>query len=177
MNIRETPIQDVVILEPKMLEDKRGFFCRGYCRDFFESNGLNSNLPQTNFAMNTLKGTLRGMHYQSKPFPETKVVQCIKGAVYDVVIDLRPQSPTFKKWFGLELNEKNHFMLYIGHGIAHGYQTLCDDTELLYLMGESYHPECSRGVRYDDPSFSIEWPLPISIISEKDCNFMDFQYE
>jgi dTDP-4-dehydrorhamnose 3,5-epimerase len=163
------------IIEPEKNTDERGFFARSWCQKEFQKYGLNCNLVQCNISYNKNKGTLRGMHYQIEPYPEAKLVRCTQGAIYDVIIDLRQNSSTFKQWFGVELTAKNHTMLYIPEGFAHGFQTLEDDTEVFYQMSQFYHPECERGVRFDDPSFGIKWLLTEDlIISEKDQNYPNF---
>ena len=164
------------LIEPERREDERGFFARAWCRDEFEAHGLNANLVQCNISFNTKKGTLRGMHYQAAPHAEAKLVRCTMGAIYDVIIDLRPASPTFKRWFAAELTAENRRMLYIPEGFAHGLQTLQDNSEVFYQMSAYYAPEYSRGVRWNDPAFGIEWPAadPAYIITEKDRSYADF---
>jgi dTDP-4-dehydrorhamnose 3,5-epimerase len=150
------------------IEDHRGFFARSFCREEFESHGLTSRFVQHNISWNKSKGTLRGMHYQAAPHEEVKVVRCTRGALYDVMIDLRPDSETYGQWLGVELTERNRRMLYIPPGFAHGFQTLEPDTEVFYLLSEFYTPEAERAVRWDDPFFGIKWPLLDPIISERD---------
>lgn len=171
LKFKPTTLSGVYIIEPELIEDKRGFFARTFCRKEFEVHGLNPKLVQCNISFNKEKGTLRGMHYQAKPYEEVKLVRCTKGAIYDVIIDLSPKSPTFKKWVVAELNEENRFMIYIPEGLAHGFQTLQDNTEVFYQMSEFYHSECARGVRWDDPAFGIEWPISDIIISERDRSY------
>lgn len=162
------------VIEPDLISDARGFFARTYCRDEFESKGLNPNLAQCNVSYNTRRGTLRGMHYQVSPHPEAKLVRCTHGAMFDVVVDLRPDSATFRKWFGVELTSVNRKAVYVPEGFAHGFLTLTDDTEVLYHMSEFFHAECASGIRWDDPVFSIQWPGDVKVISERDRNYRDF---
>lgn len=164
----ETRLKGAYIIELEKVEDERGFFARSWCQKEFETHGLNPNLVQCNISYNKIKGTLRGMHYQVAPYKEAKLVRCTRGAIYDVIIDLRPNSKTFKQWIAEELNAKSHEMLYIPEGFAHGFQTLEDDTEVFYQMSEFYYQEYARGVRWNDPAFSIGWPIKPSIINQKD---------
>lgn len=159
----------LVTLEKR--EDERGFFARSWCRREFGSLNLNTNLVQCNISYSKCRGTLRGMHYQLAPHSECKLIRCVRGAIYDVIIDLRPQSPTFHKWFGVELTAANYRMLYVPEGVAHGFQTLTDDTEVFYQVSEFYQPEAERGIRWNDPKIGIDWPLPVQSISEKDKNY------
>lgn len=164
----ETKLKGAFIIELERLEDERGFFARTFCQEEFEAHGLNARIVQCNISFNKRKGTLRGMHYQVAPYEEAKLVRCTKGAIYDVIIDLRPDSLTFRRWIAVELTADNRFMLYVPADFAHGFQTLEDNTEVFYQMSEFYHPECARGVRWDDPAFAIEWPMVPITISEKD---------
>ncbi|MDO9541023.1 MAG: dTDP-4-dehydrorhamnose 3,5-epimerase [Kiritimatiellia bacterium] len=168
MRFTETKLKGAFILAPEFLEDERGFFARTWCRREFEARGLNIRLVQCNISFNRHRGTLRGIHYQIEPHAEAKLVRCTMGAIYDVILDLRPDSATFKQWLAVELTAENRLMLYIPAGLAHGFQTLEDNTEVFYQMSEFYHPECARRVRYDDPAFAIRWPLPVTIVSDKD---------
>ena len=177
MIFTETPLKGAYIIEPERIEDERGFFARSWCVEEFKEHGLNPNLVQCNISFNKKKGTLRGMHYQAAPHEEAKLVRCTKGALYDTIIDLRGDSPTFKHWFGVELTAENRKALYIPEGFAHGFQTLEYDTEVLYQMSEFYHPECARGVRYDDPALKVTWPVEVVTISEKDARYPDFDKE
>ena len=174
MIFTETPLKGAYIIEPERIEDERGFFARSWCVEEFKKHGLNPNLVQCNISFNKKKGTLRGMHYQAAPHEEAKLVRCTKGALYDAIIDLRGDSPTFKHWFGVELTAENRKALYIPEGFAHGFQTLEDNTEVFYQMSEFYHPECSRGVRWDDPAFGIEWPTSQITVSPKDNSYSLF---
>jgi len=170
----ETKLRGAFMIEPERLEDERGFFARAWCQREFESHGLSPRLVQCDISFNTKKGTLRGMHYQVAPHEEAKLVRCTMGAIYDVIINLRPDLPTFKQWVAVELTANNRRMLYVPEGFAHGFQTLVDHTEVSYQMTEFYHPESARGVRWDDPAFAIEWPLADPILSEKDRTYPDF---
>jgi dTDP-4-dehydrorhamnose 3,5-epimerase len=178
MIFRETSLKDAYIIELDKREDERGFFARAWCRREFEDHGLVPLIVQSNLSQSARAGTLRGMHYQAPPFEESKVVQCIKGALYDVLIDLRPESPTFKKWVGIELTEENNRMAYVPKGFAHGFLTLKDNTRAFYHVSQFYSPGSERGIRWDDPEFAIEWPKInefISsgglVISDKDRNW------
>jgi dTDP-4-dehydrorhamnose 3,5-epimerase len=168
----ETKLKGAFIIDIAPRQDERGFFARSWCADEFVKHGLNPRLAQCNISFNKKRGTLRGMHYQAEPFPEAKLVRCTMGAMYDVMIDLRQNSPTFKQWLAVELTAQNRRALYIPEGFAHGFQTLEDDTEVFYQMSEFYHPECARGVRWDDPAFGILWRERGEIIVlEKDRSF------
>lgn len=175
MKFCETKLPGVfgILLDPAA--DERGFFARTWCQKEFEDQGLNSNLVQCSVSLNSRKGTLRGMHYQAAPFAETKVVRCTAGAIYDVVLDLREQSPTFKQWFAAVLSAENRHSLYIPEGFAHGFLTLTEESEVLYQMSEFYHPEAARGVRWNDPAFQIAWPEKVKVISERDRTYPDFE--
>jgi len=174
MIFKETKLKGACTIELERIEDKRGFFARSWCRKEFAEHGLNPLIVQCNISYNKKKGTLRGMHYQSAPYEEAKIVSCISGAIYDVIIDLRPDSATFCQWFAVELSSDNYRMIYIPVGLAHGFQTLADDTTVYYQMAEYYHPECARGVRWDDPAFGVKWPIKNSIVSTRDNQFLDF---
>jgi dTDP-4-dehydrorhamnose 3,5-epimerase len=163
-----TKLKGVFIIEPELLKDERGFFARTWCRHEFEARGLATDFVQCNISFNHKRGTLRGMHYQVEPHAEAKLVRCTMGAINDVVLDLRPDSPTFRQWLAVELTSENRLILYIPEGLAHGYQTLEDNSEVFYQMSEFYHPECARGVRYDDPAFGISWPIDCQTISIND---------
>ncbi len=160
-------------VEPK--RDERGYFARSWCKHEFDEHGLNPNLVQCNLSANDRKGTLRGMHYQATPFAEAKLVQCIRGSIYDVVVDLRPDSPTFRDWIAVFLTAEKHNMLYVPEGCAHGFLTLEDRSEVFYQMSEFYHPEASRGVRWNDAAFRITWPADVRVISERDRTYPDFE--
>jgi dTDP-4-dehydrorhamnose 3,5-epimerase len=174
MKFSETKISGAYLIEIEPNTDERGFFARTFCSEEFSRHGLVSELNQCNVSYNPKQGTLRGLHYQQLPYGEVKVVRCTKGAIYDVIIDLRPDSPSFKQWVGLELTADNHRMFYIPIGCAHGLQTLVDDTEVFYQMSSGYQPTAARGVRWNDPAFGIEWLLPISMIHQRDRDCPDF---
>ncbi len=174
MKFVETELKGAFIVEPDRLEDERGFFARTWCRKEFEQHDLNSNLVQCSISFNRKKGTLRGLHYQVSPFEEAKLVRCTMGAIYDVIIDLRPDSETFMCWIVVELTAENRKTIYIPEGFAHGFQTLENDTEVFYQMSEFYAPEYARGVRWNDSKFNIKWPDDVRIISAKDKQFKDF---
>jgi dTDP-4-dehydrorhamnose 3,5-epimerase len=174
MIFKETRLKGAYVIEIDPLEDERGFFARTFDQKEFEARGLNPRVVQCNISLNKKKGTLRGMHYQIAPHQESKLVSCIRGAMYDVIIDLQQNSPTYCAWFAVELSSENYKILYVPKCFAHGFQTLEDNTVVFYQMSEFYHPECARGVRWDDPAFGIEWPLLNPIISEKDKNCPDF---
>ena len=177
MRFTEISLKGAFIIEPDRIEDDRGFFARTFCRQEFEKHGLNPNLVQCSVSFNTEKGTLRGMHYQAKPHEEVRLVRCTRGALYDVILDLRPDSSTFKQWFAVELTAENRTMVYIPEGFAHGFQALEDNTEVFYQMSEFYHPERARGVRWDDPAFGIKWPITITVIADKDSHYLDYSAE
>lgn len=171
MIFKETKLDGAYIIEMELIEDERGFFARAWCKGELEECGLDSNLVQCNISFNKKKGTLRGMHYQCTPYEEAKVIRCTIGAIYDVIIDLRSESKTFKEWISIELTGANRKMLYIPKGFAHGFQTLEDNTEVFYQMSEFYNFKYSRGIRWDDKEFGIEWPVEVSIISDKDKSY------
>ena len=175
MKFEETPLPGAYIIEFEKHEDERGYFARTYCQKEFRSHGLQDTFVQSNVSYNKQRGTLRGMHYQAEPYGEVKVVSCTAGEIYDVIIDLRPDSETYCRWFGLNLSESNDRSLYIPKGFAHGFQTIRDNSIVYYQMGEFYHPEYARGVRWNDPLFGINWPLPVSTVSGKDSNYPDFK--
>jgi dTDP-4-dehydrorhamnose 3,5-epimerase len=170
MKFLPTRLPGVWIVDLEKHGDNRGFFARSWCRREFEEHGLNPNLVQCSVSFNLKKGTLRGMHYQVTPHEEAKLVRCTRGSICDVAVDLRPTSPAFGKWTAEELTADNGRALYIPGGFAHGFQTLSDSTEVFYQMSEFYHPESARGVRWNDPTFGIIWPIPNPIISERDKN-------
>lgn len=174
MNFIETTLRGAFVIEPYRIEDERGFFARTFCRREFEAHGLNSNLVQCSVSFNRKRSTLRGMHFQVAPHAETKLVRCTRGAIYDVIVDLRPDSRMFCRWFGIELSADNQLALYIPEGIAHGFQTLQDETEVFYQISESYSPECAGGVRWNDPAFAIQWPIANPVISARDQTHSEF---
>lgn len=171
MKFSPTPLGGVFVVELERLEDERGFFARSFCQDEFRAHGLRTDIAQCNVSWNRKRGTLRGLHYQAKPHEEAKVVRCTRGALWDVAVDLREGSPTRHRWHAVELTAENHKALYIPEGLAHGFQTLADDTEVLYLMSTAYHAASSRGLRWNDPRLAIGWPLPDPIVSERDRAF------
>ena len=175
MIFKETKLAGIIEVHLDPRSDERGFFARSWCEKEFAAHGLNPRLAQCNISFNAGKGTLRGMHYQAEPSQEAKLVRCTQGAIYDVAVDLRPQSATFKGWFGTVLSAENRHMLYIPEGCAHGFLTLADSTEVFYQMSESYHSESAQGVRFDDPAFQIVWPEKIEVISERDRTYPNFE--
>jgi dTDP-4-dehydrorhamnose 3,5-epimerase len=156
-------------------EDERGFFARAWCASEFRGRALADSLDQCSLSYNRRAGTIRGMHYQAPPREEAKIVRCVRGAIYDVLLDLRPASPTFKHWVGRELTADNRLAFYVPEGVAHGFQTLTDDAEVLYLISQPYEAALARGVRWDDPAFGIAWPLPPAILSPRDAGYPDYQ--
>ncbi len=177
MRFEATPLPGVWVVEPDRLGDERGWFARTFDAEEFEARSLNPVVAQCNASFNARSDTLRGMHYQAEPHRESKLVRCVRGAAFDVAVDLRRDSPTYCGWHGVELSSENGLALYIPEGLAHGFQTLADDCEVLYQMGHRYVPEAARGVRWDDAAFAIEWPEPVGerTISEKDRAYPDFQ--
>jgi dTDP-4-dehydrorhamnose 3,5-epimerase len=174
MRFLPTKLSGVVVVEPDRRADDRGFFARTWCRDAFAAHGLAADWVQCNISFNRRRGTLRGLHYQADPHPEAKLVRCTMGAAFDVVVDLRPESPTYRRWEGVELTADSRRMVYVPAGFAHGFQTLTDDTELFYQMSAAYHPELARGVRWDDPALSIIWPAcDRRVIAPRDLAFPD----
>jgi dTDP-4-dehydrorhamnose 3,5-epimerase len=176
LKFSQTPLPGVWLVELDRLEDERGWFARTFDREELRSRGMNPEIVQCNVSYNARRDTLRGMHYQADPHGESKLVRCVRGAIFDVALDLRADSPAYRRWHGAELTAANGAALYIPAGLAHGFQTLSDDCEVLYLMGHRYAPEAARGVRYDDPAFAIEWPVPRGerIVSERDASYPDF---
>jgi dTDP-4-dehydrorhamnose 3,5-epimerase len=167
----ETKLKGAFIVELERKEDPRGFFARGYCAKEFEAHGLSPKVVQANISYSEHRGTVRGMHYQLPPATEPKFVRCIRGAIWDVIVDLRPGSPTYLQHIGVELSADNRRAIYVPDMFAHGNQSLTEGAELLYLVGEFYSPGHERGLRYDDPALGIEWPVPVSVVSEKDRNW------
>jgi dTDP-4-dehydrorhamnose 3,5-epimerase len=176
MIFNKVQLSGVFLIELERIEDNRGFFARSWCKQEFGERGLRIEFVQCNISFNRKRGTLRGMHYQSAPSEEVKLVRCTKGSIYDVIIDLRRDSRTFLKWFSIELTEENRKMLYIPEGFAHGFLTLKDNTEVFYQMSEFYAPEHAKGVRWNDPAFKIKWPIDVKVISEKDNQIPDFRF-
>ncbi len=175
MRFLETELKGAYIIELDKREDERGFFARTFCLNEFEKHGLNSVVRQCNLSCNARRGTLRGMHYQAEPFAEAKLVQCVKGSLYDVIIDLRRESETYCQWVGVELNAAKGRIFYVPEGFAHGFQTLEDDTAVYYHMFQFFAPQSARGVRWDDPAFGIKWPIENPIISDKDRQLPDYK--
>ncbi len=170
MIFTETKLKGAFIVDAEKISDKRGFFTRIFCKKEFEARGLETELKQGNMSYNFTKGTFRGLHYQRTPYGEVKLVRCTNGALYDVIVDLRPDSATFKKWVGVELTADNFKMLYVPKGFAHGFITLADHTVAQYMVTEFYTPEAEGGIKWDDPQFGLELPIPINVISDKDNN-------
>ena len=162
-----------IYLEP--IPDERGFFARAWCQRDFEAHGLNARLAQCNVSFNTRRGTLRGIHYQAAPYAEAKLVRCTRGAIYDVVVDLRQDSPTFKEWIAVVLTAANRHMVYVPEGCGHGFLTLEDETEVFYQVSQFYHADSARGVRWDDPAFCITWPEKVEVIAERDRTYPNFE--
>lgn len=175
MRFIETALSGAFVIEQDRIEDERGYFARTWCDREFAEHGLNTAISQCNVSWNRARGTVRGMHYQIDPHGEAKVIRCTRGAIYDVVIDIRPGSPTCGRWIDVELTADNHRMLFVPEGFAHGFQSLVDDCEVFYQLSESYHPQSLAGIRYDDPAFGIDWPLEVSCVSPRDLAFAPYQ--
>jgi dTDP-4-dehydrorhamnose 3,5-epimerase len=171
MIFTESPLPGAYVVDMERLPDERGFFARSYCADEFSARGLGPELRQCSVSYNARKGTLRGMHYQAAPHEEHKLVRCTAGAIFDAIVDLRTTSPTYRRWFGAELTMDNRRSLFIPPGFAHGFVTLTDDTEVYYMISVPHAPKFSRGVRWNDPAFAIEWPLRPAVISERDAAY------
>lgn len=174
MQITETQIPGASIIEAERVADERGFYALAWAKSEFTAHGLNANLAQCNFSYNHRRGTVRGMHWQAPPHAETKLVRCIQGGIYDVIVDLREDSATYRQWVGVELTAENHRALYIPEGCAHGFQTLEDATEVFYMITEYYAPAAARGMRWNDPAINVIWPLAVTVISERDAQYPDF---
>jgi dTDP-4-dehydrorhamnose 3,5-epimerase len=175
MIFTETTLKDAYLVEPQKYEDERGYFARVFCENEFKSLGFKLNMVQSNISLSYKKGTIRGLHYQADPHAEVKLIRCIKGSIFDVIIDLRPHSSTYKQWLGMELNSSNGQMLLIPENFAHGYQSLMDHTEVFYQVSQFYTPDAEKGIRWDDTAFNIQWPEMVHpIISEKDKSWPDF---
>ena len=173
----ETKLKGAFVIEIERHEDLRGFFARGFCQHEFEAHGLKPIIAQANIAFNHRKGTLRGMHFQFPPAAETKFVRCTRGAIFDIIVDLRPESPTYLQHIAAELSEQNYRALYVPERFAHGYQVMRDETETSYQVGEFYTPECEGGLLYDDPRLALKWPLPITVVSDKDRGWRPLDQE
>ncbi len=174
MQFHETKLAGVYEILPELKHDERGFFARTWCQNEFAQHGLNSRLVQCSLSFNARRGTLRGMHYQAAPNAETKLIRCTQGAIYDVIVDLRSQSSTFKQWIAAVLTAENRKMIYVPEGCAHGFITQADGSEIFYQMSEFFSPETSGGVRWDDPAFGIVWPEKVQVISERDRTYPNF---
>lgn len=174
MRFSQPDLKDAYLIDIKKIEDERGFFARSWDTKIFEENNLEYRIVQTNISFNKLKGTLRGLHYQIYPYEESKVVRCTRGKIYDVIIDLRQRSQTYKKWESFILSEDNYKMLYVPKGFAHGFITLEDETEVTYHVSEFYMPKYEHGIRWDDPTFNIKWPIAEKILSKKDMSWKKF---
>jgi len=174
VRFHETPLHRVVLIELEPAQDERGSFARAFCEDEFACAGIAMRIKQVNLSHNACAGTLRGLHYQEAPYGESKVVQCVRGRVFDVVVDLRRDSPTYRRWHGVELAPQLRRMMFVPEGCAHGFLTLEDSTDLFYLMGNAFVPEAGRGVRWNDPAFQIEWPAKPLAMSARDASYPDF---
>lgn len=174
MKFIETSLKGAFVIEIEPNEDARGFFARTYCEKEFKAHAIEVRFVQSNISFTKRKGTLRGMHYQASPHEEEKIVSCARGSIFDVIVDIRPDSSTYTKWFAVELSSENRKILYVPKGFAHGFQTLADESEVTYQMGSEYVPDAARGIRWDDAKFGIEWPLKITRMSDKDAGYADF---
>jgi dTDP-4-dehydrorhamnose 3,5-epimerase len=170
----ETDLDGAWLIDPEPARDERGFFSRTFCTREFAAQGLETNFVQHSLSFSSRRGTVRGMHFQRPPHAEVKLVECARGAIWDVIIDLRPQSPSFARWQAFELNDENRRQLYIPKGFAHGFETLSDDAEVRYLISAFYESSAASGLRYDDPAFAIPWPVPVTTISPKDKGWPDY---
>ncbi|WP_291202610.1 dTDP-4-dehydrorhamnose 3,5-epimerase [Hyphomonas sp.] len=175
MKFHKTTLKDAMLIDLERRGDDRGFFARTFCVDEFSANGLPTEFVQQNTSYSANKGTLRGMHFQRAPYAEDKLVRCLRGAIVDIILDLRPDSPTFKKWEAFELNDENKRQLLVPKGFAHGFQSLSDHVEVTYLVSSRYNGAAEGGVRWNDPAFSINWPLAPTDMSDKDRNWPDFK--
>ncbi|ASJ75310.1 dTDP-4-dehydrorhamnose 3,5-epimerase [Granulosicoccus antarcticus] len=171
MQFIATKLDGAWIVELDRLEDERGFFARSFCQRELDKMGMNSSVVQSNLSFNVSKGTLRGMHYQVAPAEETKLVRCTRGSIVDVIVDMRPDSPTYREHIAVELSAENHRSLFVPANFAHGFQTLEDNTEIMYMVSGFYTPDCERGLRFNDPSLNIQWPLPVDQVSDKDAQW------
>ena len=171
MKFQESPLAGAYTIDMDRLEDERGFFARSYCAQEFAARALAAAMPQSSVSFNAQRGTLRGLHYQAEPHAEDKLVRCTAGAIYDVIVDLRPDSATARRWFGVELSAANHRSLFVPKGFAHGFLTLCDDTEVLYMISVPYVPGFERGVRWNDPAIGISWPMAPAVVAARDAAY------
>jgi dTDP-4-dehydrorhamnose 3,5-epimerase len=174
VKIVATELPEAKLVELERIEDERGFFARSFCARDFQAEGLDPCMAQCNVSYNRRRGTLRGMHFQRAPHAEAKLVRCTRGSIYDVIVDLRPDSPSFRRWLAVELTDENRRALYVPRGFAHGFQTLADDCEVFYQMSEFYVPDAATGVRWNDPAFAIAWPIANPILSPRDASYPDF---
>ncbi len=171
MNFTESPLAGAYIVDVNRLEDERGFFARSFCVEEFRGLGLATEMSQCSVSFNALRGTLRGLHFQAAPHEEEKLVRCTRGAVFDVIVDIRPESPTYRRYFGAELTAENQRALYITKGFAHGFLSLVDETEVFYMISVAHVPGAARGLRWNDPALNINWPFPPRVISNRDAEF------
>lgn len=171
MIFKDTPLPGAYVIEPERINDHRGFFARVWCKKELQQHGLKCELLQSNVGFSYRKGTLRGLHFQRFPHAESKIVRCTRGSLFDVIVDLRPESPRYKCWFGVELSEENGMIIYVPEGVAQGYITLEDKTEINYHTSQFFNAEAASGVRFDDPAFGIQWPLAATVVSEQDRNW------
>ncbi len=174
MKFTATPLDGAWIVDIEPIADERGFFARSWCLEEFQRQGLNPDLAQCNISFNERKGTLRGLHYQEPPYGETKLVRCTAGAIYDVIVDIRQASRSYRQWFAVELSAANRRILYVPDGLAHGFQALQEQTEIFYQMSDGFHPESARGIRWNDAAFAIRWPVSDPILSARDRSYPDF---
>lgn len=174
MKFQPTSLPGVFVIDTEPISDDRGFFARTWCQDEFKRLGLAADFVQCSISYNRRRGTLRGMHYQKSPHEEVRLVRCTKGGIFDVALDLRPDSQTFKQWFGTELSDQNRKQMYIPKGCAHGFLTLSDDAEVFYQISEFHHPESAAGVRWDDPAFGIQWPAEVAVLHQRDATYPSF---
>ena len=174
MHFRRTTLKDAWVIEVEPARDERGFFARTFCVDEFSAHGLETSFPQHSISVSARRGTFRGMHFQREPHGEVKLVRCVAGKIWDVIIDLRPDSPTFRRWQSFELAAENRCQLYVPRGFAHGFQTLTDNVEVSYLISKPHVPQAANGIRYDDAAFQVEWPLPVTVISDRDRSWPAF---
>lgn len=175
MRVTAMPLAGAFTVEGDEAVDERGSFLRVFCQREFRAHGLPPTFVQTSISRNRLRGTLRGLHFQAAPRAEGKLVRCIRGSLYDVIVDLRPESPSYLRWHAVELHDERDCALYIPPGLAHGFQTLADGTDVLYHITDFYVPELARGVRWNDPAFAVDWPLPVAVMSERDRALPDFR--
>ena len=176
MIFTETKLKGAFVIDPERLEDERGFFARSWCQKEFKDHGIDTGFVQCNISFNRKKGTLRGLHYQAPPYEEAKLVRCTMGAIFDVIIDIRPESTTYKQWLSVDLTAENRRIVYIPAGFCHGFLTRMEDTEVFYQMSAFYAPGYGRGIRWNDPVFGIQWPEEVNVISDQDKSYQDFKF-